>query len=129
MWDNDLACGQQPDGTGTGSEGSDAKNVLKAARSYGLTAKGYRYEPEDLRKKVSFRGYKISVRSCDDGVAANEIARSICEGIGSGGGHGKKSGEWVSLERFREKYGEMDFFAFLEQKLNELVPDVRATTA
>lgn len=44
-------------------------------------------------------------------------------------GHGKKSGEWVSLERFREKYGEMDFFAFWEQKLNELVPDVRSATA
>lgn len=109
MWDDDLACGQQPDGTETGSEGSDAKNVLKAARSYGLTAKGYRYEPEDLRKKVSFRGYRISARSCDDGIAANEIARSICEGIGSGGGtvrspadgypwsgSGKNTGKWIS---------------------------------
>lgn len=73
----------------------------------------------------TFGGYQISVRSCDDGIAANEITCSICEGIGSGGGHCKKSGGWVSREQFREKYGELDFFRFLEQRLNELLPDSR----
>lgn len=39
---------------GVSRDGSNAKNMLVAARSYGLVAKGYRYDVEDLKSKGKF---------------------------------------------------------------------------
>ena len=39
---------------GVSRDGSNAKNMLRAARGYGLVAQGYRYETKELQKNGKF---------------------------------------------------------------------------
>lgn len=68
---------------GVSRDGSNAKNILKAARSYGLEAKGYRYDIEHLKTEVTFPcvlfwGFNHFVVLCGfkkDGAVINDPAK------------------------------------------------------
>lgn len=49
-------------------------------------------------------GVKISIRSCDENIKANELAAKICMGIGSGGGHQVKAGGFIQLGLLAKEY-------------------------
>lgn len=67
-------------------------------------------------------GYQISIRSCADGIRADRLAVYVCEGIGSGGGHAKKAGGWISGKGLKETYGGMDIFDYMNEKLSRFMP-------
>lgn len=48
--------------------------------------------------------YKLSIRSCANEVKANELAQSLTNGIGGGGGHFKKAGGYISKSLLVSKY-------------------------
>lgn len=49
-------------------------------------------------------GYKISIRSCVDTVAANDLSAFLTKDIGNGGGHDDKAGGFINEDIFKQMY-------------------------
>ena len=49
-------------------------------------------------------GVKLSIRSCDERIRANELATKLCMGIGSGGGHEVKAGGTLQMNLLTKAY-------------------------
>lgn len=49
-------------------------------------------------------GVKLSVRSCNENIKANELVAKICAGIGSGGGHYMKAGGLLQMGLLTKEY-------------------------
>ena len=64
-------------------------------------------------------GYKMSVRSCNTKVAANDLAVFLTGDIGSGGGHQTKAGGFIPVEEFDQKCDCMSFDAYIADKMHE----------
>ena len=82
---------------GVSRDGGKAGNILKAARSYGFTAKGYRFEPESLREKGKF--------PCIVHWEFNHFV--VCDGFKNGKVYlndPAKGDYTVSMERFDEGF-------------------------
>ncbi len=62
-------------------------------------------------------GYKLSIRTIRQRCEANQLAREITHGIGSGGGHATKAGGFIMKRMFERTHGDEDFEKFLREKL------------
>ena len=49
-------------------------------------------------------GVKLSIRSCEESIKANELAAKLCMGIGSGGGHQIKAGGTIQMDMLTKAY-------------------------
>lgn len=49
-------------------------------------------------------GVKLSIRSCDEDIKANELAAKLCRDIGSGGGHQVKAGGILQMDLLTKEY-------------------------
>lgn len=64
-------------------------------------------------------GYKLSIRSCIDTVAANDMAAYISEGIGNGGGHDDKAGGYINENKFKERYCDVSIETYFFNRVQE----------
>ena len=89
---------------GVSRDGSNARNILRAARSYGLTAKGYRYEPEGLKANGKFPciihwnfNHFVVLNGFRAGVHLQAFPRS------QGGGHPLRQGPALKTHQHSKK--------------------------
>lgn len=64
-------------------------------------------------------GIKLSVRSCIKEVRADELARFLTKGIGSGGGHLEKAGGFISMGRYDEHYQTVSPETYFSGKMDD----------
>ena len=64
-------------------------------------------------------GIKISVRSCIKEVRADELARFLTKGVGTGGGHIVKAGGFISRHCYDEHYQKVSLETYFSQRLDE----------
>ena len=67
-------------------------------------------------------GVKLSIRSCDKEVQANELAGYVAEGIGSGGGQTEKAGGFLEKKLIEEagyEYSSEGIKALLKKKMSD----------
>ena len=64
-------------------------------------------------------GFKLSIRSCADTVAANDLADYITKEIGNGGGHNDKAGGFINKARFKKYYQDISIETYFFDKVKE----------
>lgn len=64
-------------------------------------------------------GYKLSVRSCIQEVAANDFIIYIVDDIGNGGGHVDKAGGFINSKTMYEKHNAMSIETYIYGRINE----------
>ena len=64
-------------------------------------------------------GYKLSVRSCQAEVTANELAAYLTAGIGNGGGHTDKAGGFINQKKYEDKYEDMVIESYIFNRVEQ----------
>lgn len=66
-------------------------------------------------------GIKFSVRSCVRETQACHLADFVTKGIGSGGGHLGKAGGFISLQKYRNAYGDLEMEEYFQNCMEEYI--------
>lgn len=64
-------------------------------------------------------GYKLSVRSCDVEVGANDLAEYLTEDIGNGGGHIDKAGGFINEKNYVDIYDDMVIESYIFNRVEK----------